>query len=88
MATLNGNIFRQAKQLLDKKDAGAELTEEEQELVSTVTAFVANETPKAFPDDEMLVSSGLEELAKIVEEAKQNGVIPRRDQVQAVPHVR
>ncbi|GAI07466.1 unnamed protein product, partial [marine sediment metagenome] len=34
------------------------------------------------------IGQGLEELAKIVGEVKQNGAVPRRDQVRAVSHVR
>ncbi|MBA7625036.1 hypothetical protein ES703_32457 [subsurface metagenome] len=62
------NLFRQAKEFLDKKDAGSELSEEELRLINTVMAFVANKMPKAFPEyDERTVSEDLEEVAKFVE---------------------
>ena len=86
------NLFRQAKQLLDKKNSGAELTEEEQGLVNSAEAFAINLLPKLKPEyDNLPVLENLEELARIarmVEEAKQNGAVPRRDQVRAVSHVR
>lgn len=63
------NLFREAEELLQKKDSGTELTEEELKLLNDATAFVANELPRAFPNfDDMPCSTGLEELAKIVEE--------------------
>ena len=62
----NNNIFRQAKQLLDKKDNGGELTEEELGLVNTAMIPLLilpgfNDTP---------ITEGLEELARMAEEAK------------------
>ncbi|MBA7639996.1 hypothetical protein ES703_47657 [subsurface metagenome] len=63
------NIFREAKQLLDKKGSGAQLTEEEQRLVSSAVTFAINLLPKIEPEyDELPVLENLEELAKIVEE--------------------
>ena len=61
------NIFRQAKQLLDKKDAGGELSEEELKLIATAKIpFLIRNCPylKAMP-----VGDCLETLAQIVEEA-------------------
>lgn len=64
---MSENLFRQAHELLSTKDRN-DMTEEELKLVSKVTAFFANELPKAFPGyDEMPISSGLEKLAKMVE---------------------
>lgn len=61
------NIFRQAKQLLDKKDIGLGLTEEERELVAAaMIPFNIRDCP--LPDN-ITIAEGLEELAKIVEEA-------------------
>jgi len=63
------NIFRQAKLLLDKKDASSKLPGDEFKLVSLATAFVANEMPKAFPEYEgRTVREDLEELIEILEE--------------------
>ncbi len=65
---LNGNIFRQAAELLKAKDAGSELTEEEEKLVALAMAFVANELARAKPEcDEEPISEGLLKLAKLVE---------------------
>lgn len=62
------NIFRQAKQLLDKKDGGAELTEEELQLIGTATIpLMVRGCP--FPED-ITIGECLEELAKMVEEVK------------------
>ena len=59
-------MFRQAKQLLDKKDAGWELTEEELKLVNTAMmpllgGFIISE--------DLTISEGLEELATMLEGA-------------------
>ena len=63
--TINNNIFREAKQLLDTK-AGREMTEEELQIVSAaIIPLTVRGCP--FPDD-MTVGECLEELAKIVEE--------------------
>lgn len=63
------NIFRQALELLDKKDGGGELTEEETRLVNSAESFTANLLPKLKPEyDELPVSGGLEELARMVEQ--------------------
>lgn len=60
------NLFRQARQLLDKKDSGAELTEEELGLVNTAIIPLMVKTHGVFPED-IAIGQGLEELAKIVE---------------------
>ena len=58
-------LFRQAKELLDKKDAGGELTEEELQLIATAEIpLMMRGCP--LPED-MLVRECLETLAKIVE---------------------
>ena len=62
------NIFRQAKQLLDKKDSGAELTEEEFQLINTAIIPLMVKTNGPFPDD-ITIGEGLEELAKMTEDA-------------------
>ena len=58
------NIFRQARDLLDKKDAGSELTEEELQLLNTaiIPLMVAN---GIFPKD-ITLAEGLEELANMI----------------------
>lgn len=63
------NIFREAKQLLDKKDNGSELTEEERDLVATAIIPLMVESNGIFPRD-ITIEEGLEELAKMVEEAQ------------------
>lgn len=60
------NMFRQAYEL-SKKPCG-ELTDDEAKLLATATAFVANELPKAYPQ-EMTISEGLLLLAEIAEVA-------------------
>jgi len=67
------NLFRQAKQLLDKRAIGLELTEEEQEVVN-VAIIPLNLRGCPFSDG-ITIAEGLEELAKIVEEenAKEEG---------------
>ena len=62
------NLFRQAKDLLDKKDSGAQLTEEELQLLNTaiIPLMVTN---GIFPKD-ITIGEGLDELAKILEEAQ------------------
>lgn len=60
------NLFRQAKQLLDKKDNGAELTEEERELLNTaLIPLTLRDCP--LPDD-ISIGEALDELARIVDE--------------------
>ena len=59
------NLFRQAKELLDTK-RGSELTEQELDLVSQAIAPLL--ILPAFSD--ITISEGLEELAKILEEAR------------------
>ena len=70
------NIFREAKQLLDKKDSGSELTEEELQLIGTA------EIPLMVPDcplpEDMPVGECLEELANIVEESRGRVVVTQR----------
>jgi len=59
------NIFRQAKQLLDKKDAGGELSEEELKLIATAEIpFLIRNCPYL---NDMPVRDCLETLAEIVE---------------------
>lgn len=67
------NIFRQAKQLLDRKDDGAELAEEELRLIDTAIIPLMVKTDGFFPDD-MTIGEGLEELAKMVEEENANNL--------------
>lgn len=57
------NIFREAKELLEKKGAGTQLCEEEQKLVGA--ALIPLNQLKGFKD--MSISEGLEELAVMVE---------------------
>ena len=61
------NIFRQAKGLLDKKDAGGELTKEELQLINTAIIPLMVKTDGLFPED-ITIGKGLEELAKILGE--------------------
>ncbi|MBA7486493.1 hypothetical protein ES707_22053 [subsurface metagenome] len=61
------NIFREAKQLLDKKDAGSKLTKEELQLINTAIIPLIVKTDGVFPED-ITIEEGLEELAKILEE--------------------
>jgi len=42
------NIFRQAKELLDKKDAGGELTEEELKLINMTNDKAQNHSVNKF----------------------------------------
>ena len=59
------NIFREAKDLLDKKDAGSELTEEELQLIATAEIpFLIRNCPYL---KDMPVRDCLETLAQIVE---------------------
>ena len=59
------NIFRQAKQFLDKKDAGGELTKEELQLIATAEIpFLIRHCPYL---NDMPVRDCLETLAQIVE---------------------
>jgi len=61
------NIFRQAKQLLDKKNAGGELSWEELQLIATAEIpFLTRNCPYL---KDMPVRDCLETLAEIVEEA-------------------
>ncbi|MBA7712702.1 hypothetical protein ES703_121689 [subsurface metagenome] len=60
------NIFREAKQLLDKRDAGGELTKEELQLIATAEIpFLIRNCPYL---KDMAVRDCLETLAQIVEE--------------------
>lgn len=61
-AELAMNIFRQAAELLKAKDNGAELTDEEIDLVWAAITPVIN-----MPGPDMTVAEGLEMLAKLVE---------------------
>jgi len=62
------NIFREAKQLLDTK-RGDEMTDAERQLIATATIPLMVKTNGIFPKD-ITISEGLDELAKMVEEAK------------------
>ena len=64
------NLFRQAKELLDKKDAGSELTEDKLQLISTAIIPLMVKTDGVFPKG-ITLAEGLEELAKIFEEEKE-----------------
>ncbi len=63
------NLFRQAKQLLDKKDAGSQLTKKELRLISRAIIPLMVKTDGLFPRD-ITIAEGLEELAKILDQAK------------------
>ena len=59
------NLFRQAKNLLDKKDAGGELSWEEFQLIATAEIpFLVSKCPSL---KDMKVRDCLEVLAEIVE---------------------
>jgi len=59
------NIFRQAKRLLDKKDSGGELSEDEFRLIGTAEIpLLVRGCPLP---EEMAVRDCLETLAEIVE---------------------
>ncbi len=61
------NIFRQAKDLLNKKDAGSELSKEELQLIATAEIpLLVRGCP--LPED-MPVGECLGQLAKFIEEA-------------------
>jgi len=66
MTTPDGNLFRRARQFLRDKP-GLEMNEEEIEVVNIATMPLL--LLRQFNDKR--ISQGLEELAKIVEEAKQ-----------------
>ena len=58
------NLFREAKQLLKKKDSGSKLTDEEQGLISTAIVPLM-----LLPEyNNIPINQGLEKLAKILEE--------------------
>ncbi|GAJ23695.1 unnamed protein product [marine sediment metagenome] len=62
------NIYRQAKQLLDKRGAGGEISWEEFQLIKKAElALILRGCP--LPED-MPLAECLEELAKSVEEAQ------------------
>lgn len=64
------NLFRQAAELLKAKDNGAELSEEELQLIATAEIpFLTRLCPSLNKD--MPVRECLDTLAKIVEEADQ-----------------
>lgn len=65
---MGDNIFRQAKELLDKKDNGAELTEEEHALIAT--AGIPLDVNTGFFPKDITTDEGLEALARMLEEAK------------------
>lgn len=58
------NLFREAKQLLDKKDAGNQITWDEFQLINTAK-IPMDIRGCPFPED-IPLSQGLEELAKMV----------------------
>ena len=59
------NLFREAKALLDKKDSGAQLSEEELELINTAVIPLMVNTDGIFPDD-ITIAEGLKELARMI----------------------
>ena len=59
------NIFREARQLLNKKDAGAELTDQDWEVWGAAMA-VLNNPACPLPHD-MTVAECLEELSAMIE---------------------
>ena len=62
------NIYRQAKQLLDKRDTGGEISWEELQLIKTAELpLILRGCP--LPED-MPEGECLEELAQMVEQAK------------------
>lgn len=65
---MSDNIFRQAKELLHKKEAGGELTEAEEHIISAAE-IPMNVRDSPIPQD-IPIPEVLEGLAKIVEEAK------------------
>ena len=64
MATLNNNLFRQAKQLMDNSN-GQQLTDEEWEVLGAAM-IPLNHPACPYPED-MTVAECLEKLAKLVE---------------------
>ena len=66
---MSNNIYRQAKELLDRKHDN-KLTEEEYQLINTaiIPLMITNVLGK-----DITLREGLEELAKIVEEAGGSG---------------
>ena len=66
MTTPNGNLFRQARQLLDEKDKGAQLTEEDLRLINTAIIPLMVKTNGIFLED-ITIGEGLEALAKMVD---------------------
>jgi hypothetical protein len=60
------NIFREAKGLLDKKDAGGKLTKRELRLINT--AIIPLMAADGFFPKDITIAEGLEELTKILEE--------------------
>lgn len=61
------NLFRQAAELLDKKDSGAQLTEEELELINRAIIPLMVNTDGIFPED-ITIAEGLDEIARMIEE--------------------
>lgn len=60
------SIYRQAKELLDKRDAGGRITWDEFQLINT--ALLPLNFPYGPFPEEMPIGDCLEELTKIVEE--------------------
>lgn len=67
MTTLNGNIFRQAEELLDNSN-GRQLTDQEWEVLGAAM-IPLNHPVCPFPDD-MPIGDCLEELAKMLDGGK------------------
>lgn len=69
---MTGNIFRQAKELIETKNCG-ELNDEEIQIINTALLGATCLLPRVEPKyDDMPISHGLDALAKMVEEAKAN----------------
>lgn len=66
---MGDNIFKEAKQLLDKKDNGAELTEDELELIN-IAIIPMNLHGCPLPED-IPIGEGLEVLAKMMDGEKE-----------------
>ena len=64
------NIFRQAKDLLDKKDAGGELTQAELQLIATAEIPLMVKADGLSSED-ITIGEGLEKLARILEEVQE-----------------
>jgi len=65
------NLFRQAKELLDKKDAGGELNSRELQLINTAIIPLMIKTNGIFPKD-ITIGEGLEQLINMTNDKAQN----------------